>query len=531
MSRRGLVAALILLAWVGGLGALARRELFKGQSETFAELALRVQPETFYYVVEQGGQVVGYASSTIDTTRRAFLVRDELAADLAVGGTSHRIVAASRVRLTRGFALTDFDVTVSADSAPVRIVGTAEGDSVIQYTVTGPANDPTPQRLAVRGPILLPTLVPLAVTLGAEPKVGRRATVPLFDPTTMSTRNVTMELKAESLFVVSDSAKLDSAANRWVVARTDTVRAWRLGSGEPGESDRLGGWVDERGRLVESRQPGGLVLRRTAYEVAFENWRLRRADPSRASTDGRDVLETTAVAAGVRWDRPLDRLRVRLRNVAVDDYDLNGGRQTLAGDTLTIVREATDSLVAGYRRLNADGALAADGAMGVRFRSTLAAEPFLQAQHPDMQAAVRRIVGDEPNPTVAARRLTDWVYRTVRKEYRIGIPDALTVLRSPVGDCNEHTQLYLALARTAGIPARAAAGLAYVNGRFFYHAWPEVWLGRWVAVDPTFGQFPADAAHLRFTIGGLARQALLVQLIGTIGMDVLDASPPMIPQR
>lgn len=520
MTRRGVLAAGILLAWLGGLGALARRELFKGQAESFAELALRVQPETFYYVVEQGGRIVGYAASSIDTTRRAFLVRDDMAADLDVGGTPHRIIAASRVRLTRGFALTDFDVTVSADSAPIRIVGDAEGDSAVRYTVTGPSNDPSPQRLAVRGPILLPTLVPLAVTLGGEPKVGRRATVPMFDPTTMASRNVTMEIKAESLFTVSDSARFDSTAGRWVVARTDTVRAWRLGSGEPGESDRLGGWVDERGRLVEARQPGGLVLRRTAYEVAFENWRLQRLDPA-VATGRQDVLETTAVAAGVSWDRPLDRLRVRLRNVAVEDFDLDGGRQSLARDTLTVTRETSTDLVAGYERMPGGGTLRE------RFRSTLLAEPLLQAGHPDLVAQAKAIVGDERDPRVVAERLNAWVHRTLKKQYVVGIPDALNVLRTKAGDCNEHTQLYLGLARSAGLPARAAAGLAFVNGRFFYHAWPEVWLGRWVAVDPTFGQFPADAAHLRFTIGGLARQAMLVQLIGTIRMDVLESAPPV----
>ena len=36
----------------------------------------------------------------------------------------------------------------------------------------------------------------------------------------------------------------------------------------------------------------------------------------------------------------------------------------------------------------------------------------------------------------------------------------------------------------------------------------------WVAVDPTFGQFPADAAHLRFALGGLSRQTELLQLLG-----------------
>ncbi len=518
MSRRGIAAAVILLLWGGGIGALAQRELFKGQTETFAELALRVQPETFYYLVEQGGQVVGYASSSIDTTRRAFLVRDEMAADMNVGGTTHRIIAASRVRLTRGFALSDFDVTVSADSAPLRIVGRADGDSAVEFTVTGPSNDPTPQRMAVRGPILLPTLVPLAVTLGAEPKVGRKASVPVFDPNTMATRNVSMEIKAESLFTVSDSAKFDSTAGRWVVAHTDTVRAWRLGAADDPTNDRLGGWVDERGRLVESRQPGGLVLRRAAYEVAFENWRLIRRDAPSAD-DTRDVLETTAVAAGVAWDKPLDRLRVRLRNVALEDFDLDGGRQLLRGDTLLIAREPADSMIAGYER-QPDG-----GALKQRFRRDLAAEPLLQVDNALIDEATRRIVGGEKDPRVAAEKLNRWVYENVKKEYVIGVPDALQVLKSRKGDCNEHTQLYLAMARTAGIPARAAAGLAYVNGRFFYHAWPEVWLGRWVAVDPTFGQFPADAAHLRFTIGGLARQALLVQLIGTIGMDVLDAVP------
>jgi hypothetical protein len=72
-----------------------------------------------------------------------------------------------------------------------------------------------------------------------------------------------------------------------------------------------------------------------------------------------------------------------------------------------------------------------------------------------------------------------------------------------------------------GLPARTAAGLVYLDGSFYYHAWPEVYLGRWVAVDPTLGQVPADAAHVRFTVGGLARQIELIRLIGQLSIDVL----------
>jgi hypothetical protein len=51
-----------------------------------------------------------------------------------------------------------------------------------------------------------------------------------------------------------------------------------------------------------------------------------------------------------------------------------------------------------------------------------------------------------------------------------------------------------------------------------------VWLGEWVAVDPTFGQYPADASHIRFIVGGLAQQVEIVRLIGNLDIDVLGQS-------
>src|SRR6185503_18031862 len=105
----------------------------------------------------------------------------------------------------------------------------------------------------------------------------------------------------------------------------------------------------------------------------------------------------------------------------------------------------------------------------------------------------------------------------------ISVPGAVQVLETLSGDCNEHTVLYVALARSLGIPARTAAGLMHANGKFYFHAWPEVYLHGWVAVDPTWGQFPADASHLRFTIGGLARQIELLRLLGRVNLQVVES--------
>src|SRR5262249_9326062 len=119
----------------------------------------------------------------------------------------------------------------------------------------------------------------------------------------------------------------------------------------------------------------------------------------------------------------------------------------------------------------------------------------------------------------------------------ISLPSAREVLRTKVGDCNEHTALYVAMARAIGIPSRIAVGLVFIHGAFYYHAWPEVYVDRsattglWLPVDPTLNQFPADATHLRLTRGGREKQAAILPLIGrlSIQVDAVELAPDSTP--
>ena len=130
-----------------------------------------------------------------------------------------------------------------------------------------------------------------------------------------------------------------------------------------------------------------------------------------------------------------------------------------------------------------------------------------------------------------AEKLTRYVNALLDKKPTVSLPSAREVLRTRVGDCNEHTALYVAMARSVGIPARIAVGLTYVRGitgAFYYHAWPEVYIdegptrGLWLPVDPTLNEFPADATHLRLARGGLDKQASILPLIGRLKMRVVD---------
>ena len=511
----------VLAAWGAGIITFIRGELSRSPGERLAEVAMRVAPGATYFAVEREGQHVGFASNTLDTIPGGLQVTDYFVADLAVGGVVRRASAQSIVHLSRALALRDFTMTFGTDSLPVTASGRTVGDSLLEYVVqlSGGASDTTRVRLI--GPLLLPTLVPLAVALGRDPKVGVTYSVDIFDPTTMSTKLLGVTIAAESLFVVADSAAFDPTSKRWLRAHADSVRGWRVVSTD-GES--FDTWVDELGRLIAVRAPAGFVLHRTAYELAFENWRSRSAAARRLASgtskadDHRETGARTAISAGVTLEASqLDTMRIRLRGIDLSRLQLQGGYQSLAGDTVTMVRDNALTLRPSFPLPPSD-------VVRRRFSRELRAEPLLEVDHPSIVALAKRLKGADAQADVVIRRIAAWVHDSVAKETSITIPSAITTLRSRQGDCIEHTQLFVALARAAGVPTRAVSGMIYLDGRFYYHAWAEVLLQRWVPVDPTLGQVPADASHVRMIVGGLSMQSELARVITRADVDVVQPS-------
>jgi len=91
----------------------------------------------------------------------------------------------------------------------------------------------------------------------------------------------------------------------------------------------------------------------------------------------------------------------------------------------------------------------------------------------------------------------------VRDNVRLRQPElerlgAARTIRELTGDCDELSDLFIALCRTANIPSRRVVGLFY-HGRktepkpFDWHAWAEVQLSgnAWIPFDPSLGFFAA----------------------------------------
>ena len=515
---RTIVAVAILLSWASTLTLLVRREYFVGSVGRLAEAALRISPGAAYFSVEYAGKPIGFASMSVDTLPGGIELVDYIIADLPGSAAPFRQSARSIVRLSRTLALRTFDLQTEDRAAPLRIAGRAEGDTAIVFSIIAPRVAPDSHRVVLAGPVLLPVLVPIAIALGDTPKLGRVYLLPMFNPATRKRTVESMVIRAESLFTIVDSASFDEARGEWIGAHADTVRAWRV---EPAGTDRVfSGWIDAQGRVVQVTQPGDLTLRRTAYELAFDNWRIAhdRATAAAAGSGANDIQERTAIAAGASPGRSrLVALAVRLGGIDLNAPALRGGRQRVAGDTVGISRETEADLVPSWSLLNDFAAIRS------RFAAEVAEEPLLQVRDIRIAMLATRIAGLDRDPRAIAEKINRWVYDSLRKAVTYSVPNALAVLQARKGDCDEHTQLFVALTRALGIPARVATGLLYVKGKFYYHAWPEVFLRDWVAVDPTLGQFPADASHIRFALSGLSRQSEVLRLIGHLKIQVLEA--------
>jgi len=90
------------------------------------------------------------------------------------------------------------------------------------------------------------------------------------------------------------------------------------------------------------------------------------------------------------------------------------------------------------------------------------------------------------------------------------------------GYCVQKAVLLAALARAAGIPAQIEAGLVYLKGRFFYHAWNTLYVGNWVTADAVTGDMPADVTHIRLVRGEADRQMDLMGVIGRLQLEIVD---------
>jgi len=483
-----------MLAWAGTMVVLVNRSFLQASSANLATDLARYGSAAQWRGVYYRNEKIGFTVSQTVATDDGFELQEDGRLQMSLLGAQTAAVIRTRAQVDRAFTLQSFDFSLDPGTGGTTVRGQVDGTR-LRLSVTSPNGTRSEDREIAEPPVLAITLARRLAGAGLES--GARYQWTIFDPATMTSAPVALEIGKREV------VQLDGRSQFGIPMSVPAFRAELQYAGL-----RTTSWITDTGEVVREQSPMGLETVREAPERA-----RAMAVPYKVRED---LLEASAVVpeSKLRIDEPRDvrRLRLRLTGADLSSPDLRGVGQSVDGDIVEIrdpqgLRpEAADQDVARY----------------------LTPEPFLESDAPEIRAEAAAAVKGVSGVRARAERLTRHVNAILEKKPTISLPSALEVLRTRVGDCNEHTALYVAMARALQIPARIAVGLVSVRGAFYYHAWPEVYLtegsgrGLWLPVDPTLNQFPADGTHLRLARGGLDKQAAILPLVGRLKITILD---------
>ena len=478
----------LVLAWGGQMALLVRHAYLETTPVALAADLARYGSSAQWKGVYYRGEKIGFVVSQILPADGGYELQEDGQLRMSLLGSSTAARLRTTMQVDTAFALRRFSFSLDPGTGPISVDGTLEGRR-LSLEMKTPSGTRSETRDLDEAPVLTLNLSRRLAAEGLSP--GRRLDVTVFDPATL--RNAPMSVLVKGREVVQAGGR--------------PMPAFRVETSFGGVSATS--WITDLGEVVKEESAMGLVVVKETRERATS-----QSVPGSVQTD---MLQAAAVVPTTRERiddaRGVARLRVRLEGATFLATELDGAGQTVAGDIFEI----------------RDLQQARPGKADPEAARYLAAEAFVESDDPEILAEAKRAVRGVEGARAQAERLVRHVNAILEKKPTVSLPSAREVLRTRVGDCNEHTTLYVAMARALGVPARMAVGLVHLHGAFYYHAWAEVYLagpgaaqGLWLPVDPTLNEFPADATHIRLARGGLDRQAVILGALGRLKMSILE---------
>ncbi len=429
---------------------------------------------------------IGYSHAALTRKKTGYRLEEALFMRINIMGMAQDLRMRTTADLNPDFSIAAFDFSLGSGLFSFQAIGRIRKDLILEVETV--AAD-TRNRLEIpldHPPFLTAGLIYAVVRDPEFSETSPPLTFHIFDPATMSQQPVALHAEGKET----------------VISMGKPVETTRLSLTYKGVTQTA--WIDDNGDIIREKGLLGLTLEKTTRSLAT-------ADMPAGLTE--DITRLVSVSGnGIIADpRNVRYLKIQVSGIAFDRLDICGGRQSLHGDILTIIREEIPETETLRPAFPLDDA-----------KAFLEPEPFIQSDDQRIIETAASVVSPDANPVDNARALVEWVFGNIEKRPVLSVPDAVAVLINRVGDCNEHAVLLAALTRAAGIPAKIEAGLVYLDGRFYYHAWNLLYVGEWITADAVLGQMPADATHIRLVSGSPDAQLDLLGVIDNIELRIME---------
>ena len=479
----------LLVIWLILISLLVKRELLVTTIAPSESLILEQAETEEYLSIFFREEKIGVGVYRYIKDEVGWKMEQEASMDLNIGNKIHPIKMSVTAQLTETGLLQSFRFSFLSPFYKMEGDGTVTNNDITYHlftsssTITDTVHFPSP-------PIIPSSRRNYLLNTDIQP--GDKVSIPWFDPITLSGRESILEYRGRESIVIN--------------GRVERLHHFI----ETTAGIRTNSWLNDAGKLIKEESPAGFVfLREPKFKALAANSHKNQSP---------DLLAAVAVTPQSPLVKNNQKMRYRLTLPENEKFDLDGGRQHFDGQILTIYNETdqTEEILKCSETIS---------------DKALASTPYVQADSPKIEKLAEKIVAGANNENEKVRRLALWVYKNLEKRPVLGLPDALSTLDSKRGDCNEHASLFAALARAARVPTLMVAGVTFTRGAFYYHAWNEVCTeGRWLSVDTTINEIPADLTHLRFVRGEFQEQMQIGSLLGTLEIEPLPLQTSQLPE-
>jgi len=315
---------------------------------------------------------------------------------------------------------------------------------------------------------------------------GKRYEFKIYEPTVMNV--------VDAQVVIEKKEKIQ--------VKNREYEAWKMNISMLGLTSTT--WVDSTGETIKEESPPGIVMIQETPQEALAK------ETSEATLDVLSLF-SIRVDSTISDPRKVSYLKIEMKNIDTTNLSLSDEAQKVLSINPVVLEVTSEPKPVQKISLPIKGE-----------SEFLKPSLCIQSDNPKIKEKALAIIKGSKDGGEAAEKLASWVFTNVKKRATASLPSAVDVLATLEGDCNEHSVLFAALARAVGIPTKIAVGVVYLDKAFYYHAWNKVYLGNWISVDPTFGQFPADATHIKLQEGELAEQAKVLKIVGTVKIDIKE---------
>lgn len=488
----------VLLAWLASLGWLAVRRIDQTEGATLStEASLRLSPGTVWYALYSGTTQIGNAGIALDTLSPGYRVSESISLEAPDGAALVRTTRRTQAWLGATLDLERLRSDYSRAGRQADWTVALSGDTVTAHFGSG--------ALETRGISVLDEAPSAGIAmayrlaLGGGLAPGQHRSVRLLDGWPIAAGSAQIAVGRDSVLHFADSARVVGPERRWVVAHTDSVRAWAVTMVAAGGPRRL--WIDHRGAISGIETPFGVRWVRTDFDLSETAFRARLPGQTDAI---RNAVPVLAAFAGSRARRDTGtaerRFVVQHRDGSPVDLALlgllSGGRQLVQGDTVIILAAPVRGPGESLRDTTPDPMIQENAAAIQRVQRELVNRPLNRDRLPALIDAVHGLVRVDTSADAAE--------------------DALGTLARRAGRPDGVARLFVALLRASGVPSRYVVGVYPRGDALLTHAWAEIWsetAGGWYAVDPVSGTAAANTGLIRLAFGGSSAPEEMMMLL------------------